>query len=167
MFDVGIIVNTHGIRGEVKVHRISDFEERFATGEKLYAVKNNEPAKELIIEGHRRHKGFDLLLFKDYQSIEDVEPLKDAYLKIDETQLTELDEGEYYYHEIIGCHVYTTANELLGEVKEILAPGANDVFSVRQENGEEVLIPNIKDVVKIIDVDKKEIVIELMEGLLD
>ena len=63
MFNVGKIVNTHGIRGEVKVLRISDFEERFAPGEKLFVVKD-EQSIELEITAHRMHKGFDLLQFE-------------------------------------------------------------------------------------------------------
>src|SRR5699024_2283664 len=103
MYNVGKIVNTHGVRGELKVIRITDFEERFTVGETLYVAKENVPPFPLTIDGHRINKGFDLVHFMDYDDINDVENFKGAYLQITGDQLTELDENEIYYHEIIGC----------------------------------------------------------------
>ncbi|PAV29979.1 ribosome maturation factor RimM [Virgibacillus profundi] len=167
LFNIGKIVNTHGIRGEVKVLRISDFEERFAVGETVYIVKDkNQPVK-LLIDAHRSHKGFDLIRFEGYHTINDVEHFKEAQLKISEEQLTELDENEFYYHEIIGCEVFTNNKEKLGTIKEILSPGANDVWVIKPLKGKDILIPYIGEIVKEIDVEGKRIVIEPMEGLLD
>lgn len=166
MYNVGKIVNTHGVRGEVKVKRITDFAERFAIGETLYVMENGDFLP-LVIDGHRVHKGFDLIHFERYDNINDVEHFKGAYLTISEEQLTELEEDAYYYHEIIGCDVYTHSGEKVGTIKEILAPGANDVWVVQKANGKEVLIPYIEDVVKAVDTDEKKVVIEPMEGLLD
>lgn len=167
MFDVGKVVNTHGVRGEVRVIRITDFEERFAVGKTLYLIANNEPPRPLIIDGHRRHKQFDLLHFQGLDNINDVEHFKNAHLKITKDQLTELPEGEYYYYQIIDCVMYTVQGEIVGKVIEILSPGANDVWVVKSENGQEYLIPFIKDVVKTINIKEKKIIIEPMEGLLD
>lgn len=167
MFNVGKIVNTHGIRGEVKVLRISDFEERFSVGKILYLVRDGEHPIELTIDGHRVHKNFDLIYFKGYNNINDVEHLKGSLLKISENQLTDLDEDEYYYHEIIGCEVFTDSEKKLGTIKEVLSPGANDVWVVKQEKGKDILIPYINDVVKEIDIVTKKVIIEPIEGLLD
>ena len=87
-------------------------------------------------------------------------------MKIPEEQLTDLEDGEFYFHEIIGCTVKTEDGVEVGTVKEILTPGANDVWVVKK-GGKEVLIPYIDDVVQSIDIDEKEIVITVMEGLLD
>ncbi|MFA1818593.1 ribosome maturation factor RimM [Virgibacillus oceani] len=167
MFNVGKIVNTHGIRGEVKVIRITDFEERFEPGNIVFAEMKNEAPIQLTIKTHRLHKGFDLLTFHNYNNINDIEYLKGLFLKIEESQLTELEKNEYYYHEIIGCEVFTRHDERIGTVKEILSPGANDVWIVKQPNGKEVLIPYIEDVVKEIHINTQKIIIEPMEGLLD
>src|SRR5699024_10408631 len=107
LFQVGKIVNTHGISGEVRIHRMTDFPERFNVGNTLYLKQNNQLLP-LTIAGHRQHKQFDLLLFEGYDDIKDVEAFKGKYLHITEDQLTELDEGEYYYFEIICCSVLTT-----------------------------------------------------------
>jgi 16S rRNA processing protein RimM len=167
MYTVGKIINTHGIRGDLKVLRVSDFEDRFEIGKVLYLVTDNQVVRELEIDGHRIHKGFDLLHFNGLNNINEVEHFKGSTLKITESQLTELEENEYYYHEIIGCEVLTIEGNSIGQVKEILAPGANDVWVIKQPKGKDILIPYIKEVVKNIDIAEKKIVIEPMEGLLD
>ncbi|UFU01004.1 ribosome maturation factor RimM [Radiobacillus kanasensis] len=168
LYNVGKIVNTHGIRGEVKVVRITDFEERFEKGETLYWVSSEggEPIP-LTIDGHRIHKQFDLLHFKSYDSINDVERFKNGMLKIEESQLTPLEEGEYYYHQIIGCEVETVEGEFLGKIKEILSPGANDVWVIQRPKQKDLLIPYIEEIVVDINVEEKKVKIDPMEGLLD
>ncbi|MFC2950132.1 ribosome maturation factor RimM [Virgibacillus sediminis] len=168
MFKIGKIVNTHGIRGDVKVLRISDFEDRFDTGKKVYIADENDAQPQVLtIAAHRQHKGFDLIRFEGYENINDVEQFKGKNLKISEDQLTELEENEFYYHEIIGCEVYTSSGDMLGVIKEILSPGANDVWVVKQPKGKEILLPYIEEVVKDVDVEAKKVTIEPMEGLLD
>jgi len=166
--NVGKIVNTHGIRGEVRVISRTDFpEQRYRKGNRLYLFlpKESEPVP-LTVKSWRVHKNFDLLRFEGYDSIQDVEKFKGGMLKIPESSLDELDEGEYYFFEIIGCSVYTMEGKEIGKVKEILTPGANDVWVVDGEGGEKIYIPYIGDVVKKVDVKDKKIWIEPMEGLL-
>lgn len=166
MFVVGEIVNTHGLKGEVKVKRVTDFSERFHVGEKVYITLDSVEV-ELIIDQFRTQKNLDVLHFEGHNSINDVEHFKGHSLYIKEEQLTPLDEHEYYYYEIIGCKVVTTENEPIGTIASILTPGANDVWVVENDNGKEILIPYIEQVVKHVDVDRKLITIEIMEGLLE
>lgn len=131
-FNVGKIVNTHGIKGEVRVISKTDFaEERYKPGNTLYLFMDgsNEPV-EVTVNTHRLHKQFHLLQFKERQSLNEVEKLKNAIIKVPEEDLGELNEGEFYFHEIIGCEVFTEDGELIGKVKEILTPGANDVWVI-------------------------------------
>ena len=167
MFLIGKIVNTHGIRGEVRVEQITDFSERFAVGNQVYIVPKNQPPIPVTIASHRLHKQYHLLRFEGFDHIDDVEPFKQADLKITEEDLSDLPEGEYYYHEIIGCQMYTTNEDYIGVVVDIFPTGANDVWVIERENGKEALIPYIQEVVKEIDLSTKKIYIELMEGLLD
>ncbi|WP_026570385.1 MULTISPECIES: ribosome maturation factor RimM [Sediminibacillus] len=167
MFNVGKIVNTHGIKGEVKVVRITDFDERFEIGSRLYWSDGKGSPVALTVDGHRRHKNFDLLHFNGYDSLNDAENLKDGLLRIKEEQLAPLEEGEFYYHEIIGCEVHTTDGDQVGKIKEILSPGANDVWVASRKGKKDLLIPYIEDIVKTIDVAHKRVIIEPMEGLLD
>ncbi|ARV44240.1 ribosome maturation factor RimM [Bacillus inaquosorum] len=168
-FNVGKIVNTHGIKGEVRVISKTDFaEERYKPGNTLYLFMDgrNEPV-EVTVNTHRLHKQFHLLQFKERQNLNEVEELKNAIIKVPEEDLGELNEGEFYFHEIIGCEVFTEDGELIGKIKEILTPGANDVWVVARKGKKDALIPYIESVVKHIDVSEKKIEIELMEGLID
>lgn len=167
-FNVGKIVNTHGIRGEVRVISKTDFpEQRYKIGNVLYLFMpgSNKPI-ELTVKTHRTHKNFNLLTFEGFENINEVEKFRDGILKVPESQLGVLDEDEFYYHEVIGCHVVTTEGLELGKVTEILSPGANDVWVIKSSEGKEILIPYIEDVVKKVDVKGKVILIQPMEGLL-
>ena len=166
--NVGKIVNTHGIRGEVRVISQTDFpEERYRKGQRLTLFREHKAPLELTVAGHRKHKNFDLLTFEGYPTINDVEPLRDGILKVSKDELSELTENEYYYHEIIGLTVIDEQARELGKIKEILSPGANDVWVVQRKGKKDALIPYIESVVKQIDLDKGEVHIEIPEGLLD
>ena len=166
--NVGKIVNTHGIRGEVRVISQTDFpEERYRKGQRLTLFRENKAPLELTVAGHRKHKNFDLLTFEGYPTINDVEPLRGGILKVSKDELSELTENEYYYHEIIGLTVIDEQARELGKIKEILSPGANDVWVVQRKGKKDALIPYIESVVKQIDLDKGEVHIEIPEGLLD
>ncbi|WP_282941770.1 ribosome maturation factor RimM [Paenibacillus sp. RC67] len=169
LYTVGKIVNTHGIRGELKIVPETDFpDERFAKGSTLVFF---DPQKEttfpVTVESAREHKKMFMIKFKGFENINDVEKYKGWLLKVEEKYLSELSDDEFYYHEIIGCVVFTDEGEKLGIISEILSPGANDVWVVDRESGKPVLIPYIDDVVLEVDVKEKRVKVSLMEGLLD
>lgn len=167
--NVGKIVNTHGVRGEVRVVSKTDFpEERYKKGSVLYIFKQgqSEPLK-VTVASHRQHKQFDLLTFEEINSLNEAEHLKESILKVEKENLGSLDEGEFYFHQIIGCEVYDEEDKLIGQIKEILTPGANDVWVIGRKGKKDALIPYIPSVVKNIDISSKTVHIELMEGLID
>ncbi|MGE7693471.1 ribosome maturation factor RimM [Lysinibacillus sp. NPDC094177] len=168
-FNVGRIVNTHGIRGEVRILSTTDFEEeRFAVGMKLAAFKKDDKKPTWVtIESMRRHKNFILLTFEGMNNINLVEPFKEGMLKITKDQMTDdlLEENEYFFHEIIGCTIVSEEGETIGAITDILQTGANDVWVVKGAKKEHY-IPYIEDIVKEIDINEKKIVIHVMEGLL-
>jgi 16S rRNA processing protein RimM len=94
------------------------------------------------------------------------EPLKGKNVFADERDLPPPAEGEFYFRDAIGCEVFLTDGRRIGTIEEIIATGANDVFVVRDE-GKEVLVPVIADVIKEIDVAARRVVIEAIPGLLD
>lgn len=168
--NVGKIVNTHGIRGEVRVISRTDFpEKRYAKGNTLYVLSSKGEYVPVTITSWRQHKQFDLLTFEGYENVNEVEQFKGSLLQIHQTALEdELEDGEFYYHEIIGAHVFTESGEELGKIKEILSPGANDVWVIQRKGpGKDILIPYIKEVVKQVNIAEKHVIIKPMEGLLD
>lgn len=164
-YNVGKIVNTHGIRGDVRVMPTTDFvAERFAKGQDLYLQQAGEPLK-LTVELARQHKGFILVKFVGYDNINDVQTFRDHELMVSGKEQQPLEDGQYYYHQIIGLSVKTVDGEELGTIKEILSPGANDVWVVQRDGKKDLLLPVIDDVVKDVDLDAGEVTVELMEGL--
>lgn len=165
---VGKIVNTHSLKGEVKVISSTDFEEeRFKKGSKLLITRGNQLIREVVVQSYRNHKNFLLVKFEEIDSVEEAEKLKNLQIKIDSDEVGELEENEFYFHEIIGCQVFDENDKNLGEIIDILTPGANDIWVIKGENGKEILIPYIEDVVKKIDITSKKVNIEVMEGLID
>lgn len=167
-FNVGKIVNTQGLQGEMRVLSVSDFtEERFKKGTilALFDMQNNY-VQDIEIASHRKQKNFDIVKFKGMYHINDIEKFKNFSLKVGSDHLTELEDGEFYYHEIIGLEVYEK-EIFLGTVKEILQPGANDVWVVQRKGKKDLLLPYIPSVVLNVDVNNGRVDVELMEGLDD
>lgn len=168
-YTVGIIVNTHGIKGDLKVLSKTDFPQRFAPGSVLMMVAEDEnESMPVTIASSRAHKSMYIVKLKGFGSINEVEQYKGWTLKVSEEQQGELEEGQYYYHEIIGCRVVTEDGEELGAISEILSPGANDVWVVERPKGagKPILLPVIDEVVRSVDVKGKNVTVSLMEGLI-
>lgn len=167
-FNVGKIVNTQGLQGEMRVLSVTDFaEERFKKGNKLALFdKKDQFVMDVEIASHRKAKNFDIIKFKGMYHINDIEKFRDFSLKVAEEDLSDLEDGEFYYHEIIGLEVYEN-DVLLGTIKEILQPGANDVWVVKRKGKRDLLLPYIPPVVLGIDIKQGRVDVEIPEGLDD
>ncbi|MGX7051845.1 ribosome maturation factor RimM [Leuconostoc palmae] len=166
-FKVGTIVNTHGIRGEVKIMAITDFaEDRFKKGKELQ-IETKQGFVPVKVQSSRLHKNMWLVLFEGVTNINDIEKYKTDDVYVYGEQREALNDGEYYYDEIIDSRVVDLAQNEIGVVSEIMTTGANDVWIVKRPNQSDALIPMIDDVVKNVDVDHKVITIDALEGLLD
>lgn len=167
-FNVGKIVNTQGLQGEMRVLSVTDFaEERFKKGNILALFdKKDQFVMDVEIASHRKVKNFDIIKFKGMYHINDIERFRDFTLKVREEDLTDLEDGEFYYHEIIGLEVYEN-DVLLGTIKEILQPGANDVWVVKRKGKRDLLLPYIPPVVLGIDIVQGRVDVEIPEGLDD
>ncbi len=164
--DVGKIVNTHGIRGEVRVQSHTNRpEERYAKGSELVVHMGQGNYIPVVVESHRVHKSFDLLTFEGYSNINDVELFKTKMLQIDEALLPELEEGEYYSKQLLDAEVLNEEGEQIGHIKDILFMPANDVWVVRRPNKKDLLLPNISSVIVDVDLEKHQIIVNVLEGL--
>lgn len=167
-FNVGKIVNTQGLQGEMRVLSVTDFaEERFKKGNRLALFdKKDQFVMDVEIASHRKVKNFDIIKFKGMYHINDIEKFRDFSLKVAEENLSDLEDGEFYYHEIIGLEVYEN-DVLLGTIKEILQPGANDVWVVKRKGKRDLLLPYIPPVVLGINIEQGRVDVEIPEGLDD
>lgn len=166
--NVGKVANTHGIRGELKVWPQTDFPDvRFRSGSRLLLVppEAGEPL-EVVVQSSREHSNVFIVKLKGFDNINEVEKFKGWELKVEGADRVELEEGEYYVRDIVGCAVVTDEGEELGTITDILSPGANDVWVVKRPKGKDLLLPVIDDVVLDVDVAARLVKVHLMEGLL-
>ena len=163
--EVGQIVNTFGIKGQVKVVPFTDDIKRFDELKQIYIQKNNslEPFE---IEEVKYHKNMVLLKLKGIDTIEQAEKLRNYYIKIDRKDAKKLPEGTYFIVDLIGLEVYTDENKLLGILDDIYNTGSSDIYVVKDELGKQILLPAIKDVVKTIDLENRKIIVHIIKGLI-
>lgn len=161
---VGVISNTHGIKGEVKVFPTTDDKKRFQQLKEVL-LELEEKTISLEIEQVRFFKQFVLLKFRGIDSIDDVLPYKGKDLLITREDAVPLEEGEYFIYDLIGLTVVTEEGETLGVLQEILTTAANDVYVVAREEGKELLLPAIEECIKEIHIEEKKIIAHLMKGL--
>lgn len=160
---IGVLVNTHGLKGEVKVKPMTDFVDiRFQKGNTIN-IQYNDTIIPVTIKHVREQKDMLLITFEGYDDINQVEAMKGSVLSIDETNLHELEEDEAYYFELQDCEVYDTNQNYIGTVCEVIETGANAVLRVSGEK--EFLIPYVKAFVTEFHAKEKRIVVKMVEGL--
>ena len=164
---VGRVTKPSGIKGEVKVLPITDDPGRYRRLKSVY-IESDGSYRKLTIESRKIGGDRLVLKFSGCGSVEDAELLRDELLYVKRKNAAKIPRGSYYHFDIIGCTVTTIEGAVVGEVYDIQNAGSCDVYCVRSQEGkkEELMIPAIRDVVKRIDVGKKKIVIEAVEGLL-
>ena len=162
--EVGQIVNTFGIKGEVKVNPFTDDINRFDDLKKVY-VKTRKESKLYKVENVRYHKNMVLVKLEGINNPEDAELLKNSFLEIDREDAIPLEEGQYFIVDLIGLDVYTDEGNLLGKVDDIYNTGANDIYVVKDELGKQILLPGIKEVIKEVKLEDR-IIVHLIPGLI-
>lgn len=161
--EVGKIISTFGIKGELKVISDSDFiEDRFKVGNILY-LKNHKQMEKVKISQVRFHQEYLLITVNDLNDINLVLEYVGCTLFVDQDSLNPLPEGEYYVHQLIGCKVYNTLGDILGIVKDIIEIPSSSILEVYDEKNKKILIPFTSAFVKEVNQDK--IIIDEIEGL--
>lgn len=152
LLQAGKIVNTHALRGDIRIYPYCDSAEFLCTVKKLYI-----DGQGYKVTAARVHKGLALIHLKGIDSIEEAEKNVGKFVCFDKKEVA-LDEGQFFIDDIIGLTVEDIdTGEVYGKVTDVLATGANDVFEVTGDRV--VLIPKIDEVV--IDVDLKNEVIKI------
>ncbi len=165
-FRIGVINNTHGLKGEVKVFPTTDDTARFKKLKGCF-VRKKDGVKELKCTSCRFFKNLVILKFEGLDRIEDVEPLKGLDLYVTRENAVPLKEGEYYIADVLGADVVDEDGNHIGILKDVLKTGANDVYEVTMDSGKQVLLPVIPDCVLNRDIENKIITVHMMKGLID
>lgn len=166
LLQVGVITSTHGVRGEVKVFPTTDDAARFKKLKNVILDTGKEKI-DLEVVGVKFFKNMVILKFKGIDNINDVEKYRKMSLFVTRENAVKLKKDEYFIADLIGLKVQTDEGEALGEVTDVLQTGANDVYEIRTEDGEEILLPAIKDCVKEVDVEGGSMLVHLLPGLRD
>lgn len=162
---VGIITQTHGLKGEVKVFPTTDDASRFKELKEV-SMDTGRGRLDMEIEGVKFFKQYAIVKFKGYDSINDVEKYKGARLYVTRDNAVKLKKGEYFVADLVGMKIVTDEGEPFGTLKDVMATGANDVYVVAREGAPEALLPAIRECVKDIDMEQGVITVHIMDGLL-
>jgi 16S rRNA processing protein RimM len=160
---VGKLRRPHGVHGEIVMDVITDFPERLKPGRKMVVGTQHLPVQ---IRSVRPHDQALLISFNGCDTPEQAGKFRNQILYTTAADQPPLEEGEYYHHELIGLSVYDEQGVLLGKLAEIMETGANDVYVVRPEFGQEILLPAIDEVILEINLEKKSMRVHLLPGLI-
>lgn len=150
---VGVIINTFGVKGEVKIYPDIDY---FDELERVFI-----DGKEYKIEKLREQKGIIIAKFEGIDDINQIEHLKNSEVMIALEDRPELPEGKHYVGDLLGLEVITEDGQVLGTLDNIYNTGANDIYEVG-----EILLPATDEVIKQIDMENKKIIVHLLKGLI-
>jgi len=163
---IGRISKPIGTRGEVKISLLTDDKRRF---EKLPAVWLGYDAAKVewkkILKVRIDIKQV-VLGFHGIETIEEAEKLKDLYLFVPKEEAVELESGNYFVDDVIGCEVVTEEQTNVGTITDLLSLPMNDIWVVKK-GVKEILIPAVKAIIRQVDVEKKRITIHALDGLLN
>jgi len=163
-FEIGVIVNSHGIAGHVRVLPSTFDINRFRLLDTV-DIKTKNGTVKMKIEQVRFHKQFVILKFNGTDSADDALKLKGGVLFIPREAALPLNEDEYYAADLYGMEVVTSDGEALGVLTNIIETGANDVYCVTNTDKKELLIPAIKQCVLNVDIVRGKMTVHLSDGL--
>jgi len=166
---LGEILRPHGVRGEMRMRILTDYPERLTTELKTIYLGNDPKqaeAEEYTLKSARFHKEYLLITLTEIQDRDEAETLRGQKVMIDIDNAVPLEEGEYYLYELIGMTVQTEDETELGQIREVLETGANDVYVVKGRAFGELLLPAHEETIINIDFETRIVTMKLPEGLL-
>lgn len=165
LMEIGQIVNTYGIKGFVKVIPFTDNINRFEDLENVY-LQTKKGLETFQIEEVKYSKNMVLLKFKGIDDINVAENYRNCYLKIDRKDAVELPEDTYFIVDLLDMEVETEEGKILGKIIDVYPTGSNDIYVVKNEEGKQILLPAISQVVKTVDIQNKKMIVHLLNGLI-
>lgn len=159
--EIGKVVNTFGIKGELKVVSESDFVDyRYAVGKTIF-LKLRNTIKEFKVSSYRVHKGNILITIDKIYDINEVEKYIGADVLADKSDVPPLEDGEFYIDDVVGLDAYDETGEKIGTVVDVILIPANDLIEIELLNGKKELIPYVDEY--ILEITEDKIVVKLLE----
>lgn len=161
--EIGKVVSTHGLRGELRVDPWCDSPQFLCQFKTLYLKKGETK----LSVSSRPHKTIAIVKAKGIDTIEEAEKLRGRILYINRSD-ARLAPGEYFIQDLMGLDVIDIdTSKSYGKITDVLKTGANDVYQVTDEKKKDYLIPVIDDVVKEIDINCGKVLIKPLKGIFD
>lgn len=161
---IGKIVGVHGVKGTLKIHSYAESLKIFQPGAMISVSTADGREKDFEIDWIKPHSRGALLALNNISDRDQAKTLVGAELQIERATLPELDNGVFYWYELIGLQVFTIDDRYIGRLESIIETGANDVYVVKNED-REILIPALESVVQTIDIKANLMRVELPDGL--
>ena len=168
LLSIGKIIGVHGLNGVLKVFSYAESTARYTSGMPLHLKDSHGNGFVLKVIWAKPHSKTILLSLEGIKNRDQAQELVGSELFIEKAALDVLEEGTYYWTDLLGLSVYGMAGDYLGEVSSIVQTGSNDVYVVKRMDGtteKEVLIPALASVVREIDLDQRIMRVDLPEGL--
>lgn len=169
---VGKILNTHGLNGEVKVRPLTDDPKRFDFLKKVFLVPKDSVGDDLVLRSNfleiqkcRYFQDKIIVKFDEVNTIEEAQKIKEHYLVIHRENAISLPQDTHFICDLIDCEVFDREGNQLGMLREVIQTGSNDVYIVKREGKKDLLLPALKSVVDSIDIIDKKIIVEVPKGL--
>ena len=163
MYQIGKITSTHGIKGEVKIYNLSDFD-RFLVGHKIYVMVKDEKVY-FEIEQVRMHKNLLIVKFVGFDNINDILPYKGLYVYTDLDVSDQLEDDDYHYEDVIGKDVLLEKDHtLVGKATSLIEVPQGHLLEIKKNDGKIALIPFRKEFIG--EIDENKIFITPIEGML-
>lgn len=162
--EIGQIVNSYGLKGQMKIVPFTDDITRYSDLKTIY-IEINKQLKEYKIEQVKYHKNNVLIKLEGIDDINDTEQFKNCFVKVDRRNAVKLPKDTYFIVDLIGLEVFTEENVLLGKIVDVFPTGSNDVYVVKDELGKQILLPAISEVIKNVDIPNKKMIVNLIKGL--
>jgi 16S rRNA processing protein RimM len=166
LVELGVIVNVHGIRGELRLLPHNPDSALLAANAELVLLHGDGTRERRRVRSARRHKRFTLLTLDGVDSVDAAKAVIGRRVAIPRAALPPAGDNAVYHADLIGCDVVTPDGARLGRVREMLVTPSNDVCVVRGA-GREHLIPMIADVIQEIDLPARRLIVRPLRGLLD
>ncbi|MBS6062561.1 MAG: 16S rRNA processing protein RimM [Peptostreptococcaceae bacterium] len=158
---IGKITKAHGLKGEFKVYPYTDDEQTFVGYKKIYIEGINEPFN---VKNSRPANGMYICKLAGYDKIEDIEKFLNKFIFIDYEDKRKMAKDEFLIGDLIGLEVFN-GDKYIGKVDDVLSYPVNDVIKVLDDYTKEILIPNVKEFVISIDLEKNIMQVKLIEGM--
>lgn len=163
---LGHITKAQGLKGAFRVRAHSVESENMLILQTLYVRSPSGHMQPFSVESIQKRKGFFVVTVKEITHIDQVAPLINLEVLADKNTFATLDDGDYYWYELVGLTVVTTSGRTLGVVQCIIPTGSNDVLQVKDLQNE-YLIPYTDEVVCDVNLESGTILIESLPGLFD